>query len=121
HLLHGVDAQALRPELLEDRIALVAGIGRGRGHESAAAAREEDEEDEDEADDSVSSLVIEPSNVLTSEDVLAMPELRDVLRSSSTSSCQHHHHHLNQQRPGEMVVLVDETYEFGECENCMDD
>lgn len=80
---------------------------------------EEEEEDDDLEDEdnlsesNSSSLVIEPSNVLTNEDVMAMPELRDVLQN-----CHPNH---PQQRPGEMVVLVDETYEFGECENCMDE
>lgn len=87
---------------------------------------DDDEDEEDDCDESTSnassSLVIEPSNVLTSEDVLAMPELRDVLRSDVSSCHSHHLHHQGANRqPGDMVVLVDETYEFGECENCMDD
>lgn len=87
---------------------------------------DDDEEEEDDCDESTSnassSLVIEPSNVLTSEDVLAMPELRDVLRSDVSSCHSHHLHHQGANRQsGDMVVLVDETYEFGECENCMDD
>lgn len=84
---------------------------------------DEEEDERDNVSESNSSLVIEPSNILTNEDVLAMPDLRDVLQTC------HHPNQYNRNSPGaemrpkggEMVVLVDETYEFGECENCMED
>lgn len=101
---------------------------RRQAVEEAGEENEEDEEDDEEEDgddnededgdeeeSNSSSLVIEPGNVLTSEQVLAMPELHDVLKTASVPPQPH--------RPtgDDVVVLVDETYEFGECENCMED